>query len=53
MERKAFDDVVNSLRYECDELKQNLNNEYRTKEQMKNQINFLVKTINELEAAKN
>ena len=34
---------------ECDALKSNLSNEYLTKDQLKNQINFLMKKVNELE----
>ncbi len=49
MERKAFEEVVDTLRYECESLRANLANEFAAKDQLKNQMNFLLKKINELE----
>ena len=52
MEREAYDEAVNSLKFECDELKLSLKNEYIAKEQLKNQINALLKKISEQEEEK-
>ncbi len=53
MERKAFEELVDSLRFECDTLRANLNGEYAAKDQLKMQINFLIRKINELEDTQN
>ena len=53
MERKAFEEVVDSLRYECETLRSSLNTEFVAKDQLRGQINFLIKKINELEENNN
>lgn len=43
-EREALEDVISSLRAECDTLKTSLNREYETNENIKKQLNKLTKT---------
>lgn len=43
-ERGALEDVISSLRAECDTLKASLNREYETNDNIKKQLNKLTKS---------
>lgn len=49
MERKAFEELVDSLKFECENLRLSLTQEQTGRDQLKMQVNFLFKRVNDLE----